>query len=163
MTMTMKPAPRPPSVGRRARYTPMPSPPKRIDMQWGRLLDEIYATLSDRYGRGPETLVAAAYFARALGDWRADAERAERIMSKRRAAEAEAERLRRLPGDMEQRPPSPSRFANPQPTGGPAMTMRMKAATRRSPEEPRPPRNPPKDAPPTVSGTAACTRPDGFF
>ena len=96
-------------------------------MLWGRLLDEIYATLSDRYGRGPATLVGAAYFARALGDRRADAERAERIMSERRAtaferraaeAEAEPERMRRLPGDMEQRPPSPSRFANPQPTGG---------------------------------------------
>ena len=63
---------RPPSVERRARYTLMPSPPKRMDMLWRRILDEVYLILSDRYGGDPATLVGAnAYLAHALGDWRA--------------------------------------------------------------------------------------------
>ena len=63
---------RPPSVERRARYTLMPSPPKRMDMLWRRLINEVYVILSDRYGDDPATLVGAnAYLAHALGDWRA--------------------------------------------------------------------------------------------
>ena len=62
---------RPPSE-RRARYAIMPSPPKRMDMLWRRILDEVYLILSDRYGDDPATLVGAnAYLAHALGDWRA--------------------------------------------------------------------------------------------
>ena len=63
---------RPPSVERRARYTLMPSPPKRMDGLWRRILNEVYVILSDRYGRDPATLVVGnAYLAHALGDWRA--------------------------------------------------------------------------------------------
>ena len=62
----------PPSVERRARYTLMPSPPKRMDMLWRRLINEVCVILSDRCGDDPATLVGAnAYLAHALGDWRA--------------------------------------------------------------------------------------------
>ena len=63
---------RPPSVERRARYTLMPSPPKRMDMLWRRLINEVCVILSDRCGDDPATLVgASAYLAHTLGDWRA--------------------------------------------------------------------------------------------
>ena len=62
---------RPPPVERRERYTPMPDPPKRMDMLWGRLMAELYTILETHYRRDPTTLVGGnAYMAREAGGLR---------------------------------------------------------------------------------------------
>ena len=59
---------RPPPVERRESYTPMPDPPKRLDMLWGRLKAEVYTILARRYRHDPTTLVGGSgYMAREAG------------------------------------------------------------------------------------------------
>ena len=47
----------PPPVERRERYTPMPDPPKKFDMLWGRLIAEVCTILEGRYMYDQSTLV----------------------------------------------------------------------------------------------------------
>ena len=68
MTVTMKAAPRPPSVerrGRRARrYTELPDPPKKIDMRHSDIVSEVIITLKNHYGDDPSALVGGEGYLR---------------------------------------------------------------------------------------------------
>ena len=68
MTVTMKAAPRPPSVerrGRRARrYTELPDPPKKIDMRHSDIISEVIITLKNHYGDDPSALVGGEGYLR---------------------------------------------------------------------------------------------------
>ena len=68
MTVTMKAAPRPPSVerrGRRARrYTELPDPPKKIDMAQHKHIVRAHSILEDRYANDPTTLVIGEVYLR---------------------------------------------------------------------------------------------------
>ena len=65
MTMTMKAAARPPSVGRRARrYTELPEPPKKVDMRHSDIVSEVKITLKNHYGDDPSALVGGEGYLR---------------------------------------------------------------------------------------------------
>ena len=68
MTMTVKAAPRPPSVerrGRRARrYTELPNPPKKIDMLHSEIISEVKVALKNHYENDPSALVGGEGYLR---------------------------------------------------------------------------------------------------
>ena len=70
MTMTMTAPARPPKPERRKRrYTPLPDPPKKLDMKHGIIQNGIQTVLINHFGNDPTTLVGTdAYLIQTAGD-----------------------------------------------------------------------------------------------
>ena len=71
MTMPMKAATRPAKAdGRKRRYTPLPDPPKKVDMIHNIIQNAIQTMLINHYGNDPTTLVGTnGYLLRTAGDF----------------------------------------------------------------------------------------------
>ena len=71
MTMPVKAPTRPPKPERRKRrYTPLPDPPKKMDMTQRKHIVRAHAILEDRYADDPATLVSGeGYLLLNAGDW----------------------------------------------------------------------------------------------
>ena len=71
MTMPVKAPTRPPKPERRKRrYTPLPDPPKKMDMAQHKHIVRAHAILEDRYANDPATLVSGeGYLLLNAGDW----------------------------------------------------------------------------------------------
>ena len=70
MTMPMKAPTRPPKPERRKRrYTPLPDPPKKLDMKHNIIQNAVQTMLINHYGNDPATLVGTeAYLIQTAGD-----------------------------------------------------------------------------------------------